>query len=40
LPALRAAGPDVFYVSTMHLTPRGHETVAAALEAFIRRQGL
>lgn len=40
LPALRAAGPDVFYESTMHLTPRGHETVAAALEAFIRRQGL
>jgi lysophospholipase L1-like esterase len=42
LPALRAAlpGPDVFFQQTVHLTPRGHEVVAAALEAFIRRQGL
>ena len=42
LPALRAAlpGPDVFFQQTVHLTPRGHEVVAEALEAFIRRQGL
>ena len=37
LSALRAAppGPDLFYQETVHLTPRGHEVVAAALEAFI-----
>jgi lysophospholipase L1-like esterase len=42
LPALRAAlpGPDVFFQQTVHLTPRGHEIVAEALEAFIRGQGL
>jgi hypothetical protein len=42
LPALRAAlpGPDVFFQQTVHLTPRGHEIVARALEAFIRGQGL
>lgn len=42
LPALRAAlpGPDVFFQKTVHLTPRGHEVVARALEEFIRRQGL
>src|SRR5207244_1852557 len=42
LPPLRAAlpGPDVFFQQTMHLTPRGHEIVARALEAFIRGQGL
>ena len=42
LPPLRAAlpGPDVFYQKTVHLTPRGHEIVARALEEFIRRQGL
>jgi hypothetical protein len=42
LPALRAAlpGPDVFFQRTVHLTPRGHEIVAQALEAFIRAQGL
>ena len=40
LPALRAEGPDVFFLQTVHLTPRGHEIVAAELEAFIRRQGL
>jgi lysophospholipase L1-like esterase len=41
LPPLRAAlpGPDVFFQQTVHLTPRGHEIVAAALEAFIRKQG-
>jgi lysophospholipase L1-like esterase len=42
LPALRASlpGPDVFFQQTVHLTPRGHEIVAEALEAFIRGQGL
>ena len=42
LPALRAArpGPDLFFQQTVHLTPRGHEIVAQALDAFIRRQGL
>ena len=37
LPALRAAlpGPDLFYQETVHLTPRGHEIVAAALDAFV-----
>jgi lysophospholipase L1-like esterase len=39
LPALRAAlpGPDLFYQETVHLTPRGHEIVAEALEAFVVR---
>lgn len=40
LPGLRIAGPDVFFLQTVHLTPRGHEVVAAELEAFIRQQGL
>jgi lysophospholipase L1-like esterase len=42
LPALKAAlpGPAVFFQQTVHLTPRGHEIVAQALEAFIRKQGL
>jgi hypothetical protein len=42
LPALRAAlpGPDVFFQQTVHLTPHGHEIVAAALEAFLRKQGI
>jgi hypothetical protein len=37
LPALRAAlpGPDLFYQETVHLTPRGHAVVAAALDRFI-----
>lgn len=41
LPALRAAlpGPDVFFQQTVHLTPRGHQIVAAALDEFLRRQG-
>ena len=41
LPALRAAlpGPDVFFQQTVHLTPRGHEIVAAAIHEFLRRQG-
>ena len=42
LPALRAAlpGPDLFFQQTVHLTPRGHEIVARALEAFLHAQGL
>lgn len=42
LPVLRAAlpGPDLFFQRTVHLTPRGHQVVAEALEAFLRRQGL
>jgi hypothetical protein len=41
LPALRAAlpGPDVFFQQTVHLTPRGHQVVAEALERFVRGQG-
>jgi lysophospholipase L1-like esterase len=37
LPALRAAlpGADLFFQETVHLTPRGHEVVAAALARFI-----
>jgi lysophospholipase L1-like esterase len=40
LPALRRAlpGPDLFYQETVHLTPRGHEVVAEALDAFITRE--
>lgn len=42
LPALRAAlpGPDLFFQQTVHLTPRGHEIVAAALERFLRESHL
>jgi hypothetical protein len=42
LPALRSAlpGPDLFFQHTVHLTPRGHEVVAAALERFLRQAGL
>ena len=42
LPALRAAlpGPDLFFQQTVHLTPRGHEIVADALEQFHRGAGL
>jgi lysophospholipase L1-like esterase len=37
LPALRRAlpGPDLFFQQTVHLTPRGHEVVADALDRFI-----
>jgi hypothetical protein len=37
LPALRASlpGPDLFFQETVHLTPRGHQVVAAALDRFI-----
>ncbi len=42
LPPLRQAlpGPDVFFQQTVHLTPRGHEIVAGALERFLRQSGL
>jgi len=42
LPPLRRAlpGSDLFFQETVHLTPRGHEVVAAALEAFIEEQHL
>lgn len=42
LPALRAAlpGPDLFFQETVHLTPRGHEVVAAALDRFLEQSGL
>ena len=40
LPALRAAGPDVFFLQTVHLTPRGHEVVADALDRFLRESRL
>ena len=42
LGALRGAlpGPDVFFQQTVHLTPRGHEVVAQALEAFLRQRNL
>ena len=37
LPALRRAlpGPHLFYLETVHFTPRGHEVVAEALEHFL-----
>jgi lysophospholipase L1-like esterase len=39
LPDLRRAlpGPDLFYQETVHLTPRGHEVVAASLDRVIDR---
>lgn len=42
LPAFRAAlpGPDIFFQTTVHLTPHGHELVADALAAFVRDQRL
>jgi lysophospholipase L1-like esterase len=42
LPALRRAlpGPDLFFQRTIHLTPRGHEVVAEALERFLYEAGL
>ena len=36
LPPLRAAGSDVFFLQTVHLTPRGHEVVANGLDQFLR----
>jgi lysophospholipase L1-like esterase len=40
LPILKAAPPGQFFVHTVHFTPAGHETVAAALDAFLQREGL
>lgn len=42
LPALRRAlpGPDLFFQQTVHLTPRGHEVVAEALDQFLQQSGL
>jgi lysophospholipase L1-like esterase len=42
LTALRQAlpGPDLFFQETVHLTPRGHEVVAAALDRFIEENRL
>jgi hypothetical protein len=42
LPAMRAAlpGPDLFFQQTVHLTPRGHQIVASAVEQFLRGAGL
>jgi len=42
LEPLRAAppGPDLFFQQTVHLTPRGHEVVAEALERFLLDAGL
>jgi lysophospholipase L1-like esterase len=40
LPVLKAAPPGQFFVHTVHFTPAGHETVAAALDAFLQREGL
>ncbi len=41
LPALRASGAGpLFFARDQHLTPRGHEVVAAAVAAFLRERGL
>jgi hypothetical protein len=40
LPALRSGGPDVFFLQTVHLTPRGHQITAEALAQFLRDSGL
>lgn len=42
LPALRAArpGPDLFFQQTVHLTVRGHQVVAEAIDRFLRESGL
>jgi hypothetical protein len=40
LPALRRAPHGQFFAETVHLTAAGHETVAAALEAFLHREHL
>ncbi len=34
------AGARLFYQQTMHLTPHGHEVLAAALDEFLRERGL
>ena len=40
LAALRRGGPDVFFLQTVHLTPRGHQIIAEALAQFLRDSGL
>lgn len=42
LPPLQRAlpGPHLFYLETVHFTPRGHEVVAGALERFLHESGL
>ena len=42
LPVLRNAEPKsgLFFERNIHLTPRGHEVVAAAIEAFLEEHGL
>lgn len=40
LPPLRAGGSDVFFLRTVHLTPRGHEIVAEALDQFLHESRL
>jgi lysophospholipase L1-like esterase len=42
LPALKAArpGPDLFFQRNVHLTPRGHDVMAGALERFLVDSGL
>lgn len=42
LPAFRRAqpGPDVFFQTTAHLTPHGHQVLAEALSEFLRASGL
>jgi lysophospholipase L1-like esterase len=40
LPLLKAAPPGQFFEQTVHFTPAGHDTVAAALDAFIAREHL
>ncbi len=42
LPALRRGlpGPDLFFQQTVHLTPRGHEIVAEAMDRFLHESGL
>jgi hypothetical protein len=42
LPALRAAsgGPELFFQRNVHLTPRGHQVIAEALERFLDDHGL
>jgi hypothetical protein len=40
LPRLRQSPDGQFFATTVHLTARGHETVAAALDAFIAEHAL
>jgi hypothetical protein len=40
LPRFRQSPDGQFFATTVHLTPRGHETVAAALDTFIAEHAL